>query len=857
MMMPLPTTQPMKTENKMIPDLDSVTLNLKKGKGISDSFFARLTISVPMEDVDSNRVASIRIFRATISNRNLTRPLSDLSLKGIGIISSRPASSRQKTDDTLSHIARRLSEDNIPNALSIFNPIDRFIGVRTTAKPAKFVVTDNIDKSVSENPQFMNARRLQDPKYGLSEYENFAVIGSNDSGDKDLGEAHLEDVASKESKFSMVVKNNNGSGFKQIFTARPSGFKMKSIGKRYYLSFDDESIVFGKQYQYFVVTVDKNMIQSNRSAIATMNVDGIRIPARPTNVLSSSNGNTVTLFSTCDDHFVERFEIWKKDKEISAAKNEFVVYKSENGYSLVDDIVNPDHASGASWTDRKVIPGHSYDYRVYSVDVFGNKSESPFEISITVPDTFDGDDKSLVKPALISEVDSKTQKIKITMRCSDPRVRKLRLERRDMTIGQEAFTVPSESSRIIMGAGKFKHGSGVHGERIEDTDNISMWNGWFDNLGGDINFVDYLTTFDRTYQYRVHGIDERGNRTSYAYSSPTLVYRKPMINAPVKLSSSFITGSTGDIQGVNISWSSSSLDISPEDKMGSQSTLADTAIRTLYQVERQKEGERWLLFNMTENEFYVDKVQIGNSKSPEYRPPFLEMNNVYNYRVQAVVSGGFISNKTEQISVYVGNPIAQPLNFTLRTPDPRIRPFYVMLNWDTHTQGGVVDRWEIERVEINNHAASRMNLKNQKEISALKFEKYRTVFKESSRFHTFWSDAVNGTFRSDLMPGQHHFMDSKIVFGNTYFYRICSVDTRGNRSPYAYKAIRITYSSFERLLEEVLSKEERNKLSANQIPMRPSPSITPDEPLDSMSLNPTFSTPRSTPSQANTTRRLE
>lgn len=835
--------QPIDTDNRAVPDIDQLELDLRRGKGIRDAFFSRITFSVPADDIDNNRIKLFRIFRSDVVSPNFSRPKPDLSLRAMATLSSGPNYTRSHNDDTISMLERRFIEDGVSNDLTLYNPIDKFLGERVITSNVSINTSTDIDPSVANNPQFNDAARLQDQNFNSYAQEEVIVAGSNTRRGEDLGSAHNDDLEKNDSKFSLVVKKNNSAHFKQIFSSSPSLIRGKRVGNRYYFTVDDPEVVFGRQYRYYVVSVNGHMIQSNRSELVVLNVDGIRVPERPKNVFVSSDGLFVTLFITVEDQFVERFEIWKSDHEDSAAKIEFSVTSAENGFSFVDEVANPEHRGGANWVDRSAIPGHTYTYRVYSTDIFGNKSESPFESKITVPNDSSADDKSLTRPSILAEVDSKTKKVKITVKCPDARVKKLKLERRDLTIGQEAFTVPYDSGRIIMGQQNFKHGSYVNGERIQDLDNISLWNGWFDNRStGTLEFIDRLTTFDRMYQYRVYGVDVLGSKTSYDYSQPVLVFRKPMINVPVNMSSTFVTGTSGKIEGVLVSWQSSSLDVSSEDKLGSQTDLADTSIRTLYQLERQKTGERWLHFNMTEHLQYFDPV-VGYSGtlSPEYRPPFLELNEQYNYRVQAVLSGGYISNKTPQISVFVGNSVSTPSNFNLTTPNPRIRPFFVMLNWDTPTNSGIVDHWEIERTEINNFAASRLNTNNPQELKNIQYKPFRTVYRESSRFISFWYDAP--IKNSQIITGQHYFLDAKIVFGNTYFYRIRAVDSRGNSSGWVYKGMKVTSPSHERLVDEVVSTTERNVLVDNFSPLRLSVGIVAESPENSMALNPGFSTP--------------
>jgi hypothetical protein len=832
-------------ENRITPDIDQAELDLKRSKGVSDAFCLKLTFSVPAENIDNGDVKSLRVFRSDVVSPLFARTLSEISLRGMGIISSLPLTYRSKNDDTLSMLEHRFNFDNIANELTTFNPFDRFINLRVVAG-ANEISRNNIDRSVSENIHFIEARRLQNPTSEVYSHENVIVNGRGSQTNLKLGDAHSTDLTSKASKFQFTVNKNNNGKFKQIYASTPSGFFSKRIGDRYYFTYDDTSVIFGRQYQYYVVSVNKDMIQSNRSPLTVVDVDGLRVPPCPKNVIARSNGVHVTLVASVDDQLVEKFEVWKKDDVASKSKMETPVVTLDNGFSLITEMSVSEQESGANWIDNYVIPGHGYTYRVYSVDIFGNKSETPYEVKVTVPNNLDSVDNSLTTPSILAEVDSKTQKMKITIYCPDENVKKIRLERRDLSIDQKSFVVPTEGSRVIMGQRPLKHSSFIHGERIQDADNNSVWTGYFENTNGKIDFIDRLVSFDRTYQYRVHGVNNVGNRTSYDYSRPVLVYRRPMINTPVNFSSTFVTGTSGETIAVKLSWNSASLDVSAEDKFGSQNVLADTAVRTLYQIERKKEGERWLSFNMVQENEYIDPVVRKNHEAPGYRPSYLELNSSYEYRVQAVLSGGYISNKTDQLSVFVSNNIARPTNFSLRTPDPRVRPLYIMLNWNTSPVSGIVDYWKIERAEINNFAAARVNLKNPEDFKSLKFKTFRTVYREASRFRSFKTELDHPTARTSVITGQHHFLDAQVSMGNTYFYKISAVDIRGNVSEPVYRGMKLTHTSYERIIDDVLTETERVSLTQNFVPSRISTNITIEQPLNTMGLNPRFSAPRTT-----------
>jgi hypothetical protein len=836
----------LRVENKIIPDIPFVEVKLKKGRGVSDSFYTTVNISLPVDQVDAGNVKLVRIFAAKKTSPNLTRELGQLSLQGMDRLLAVPLTTRAKNSDILSSFEKSLNDSGVKNDLTDYNPADRFTNQRVTYTPTQMNISGVIDQSVSQNTNFINASRIQNPDSGFYEYPPAIIAGASTPGGTNVGVAHDINLATETNTFNLILQPNNAASFKCVYSAAPANFSARQIGSQYVLSFDDDSVKFGNQYMYYAVTVNKDMIQSNRSVIVTVTLDGLRVPARPKNVLTSTDNSVVTLFATVDDHFVEKFEIWKKDTHPSN-KRGFYITELENGYGFADEVVNPEHLGGASWRDQNVVPGRDYSYRVYSVDVFGNKSESPFEVVVQVPDILGDYDPGLTRPSLLAEVDSKTQKVKINIQCDDPNVINFYLQRRDLSMNQPGFAAPYESSRLIMGNATAKHSSYLKGERIENKNVQDLWTGHFQNVSGGVEFIDRLTSFDRTYQYRVYGLDSHGKRTSYDYSSPVLTYRKPMINVPVNTSSSFVTGSDGSINGVMISWQSASLDVSSEDQLGSQKRLANTSVRTLYQLERQTAGDStWSYFNMTKEQNFFDPLEGYNGDiAPGFRPPFLQLNKSYNYRVQSVMSGGFVSNRSPPLSVFVGYNLATPINFTLRTPDARTRPFYIMLNWDTPAQSGPVDRWYIERCEVNNFASQRINIKNPDEFANLNFVPYRTVFSEASRFRSFWPDTLYAPqSTSPIFVGQHHLMDMQVIFGNTYFYRIFAADVTGKRSLPAYRAVRLTYTWWDWIFRDLLSTYDITKLTNNFVPVHLAPNVNPDAPLDSESLTPEFSTPR-------------
>ena len=257
--------------------------------------------------------------------------------------------------------------------------------------------------------------------------------------------------------------------------------------------------------------------------------------------------------------------------------------------------------------------------------------------------------------------------------------------------------------------------------------------------------------------------------------------------------------------------------MSAGDQLGSQFSLADTSVRTLYQVQRRHEGEdRWLDFQLMSGTVFVDPIAQG-SPAPAFRPAYVEMNQTYHYRVQAIQTGSFISNFTDPVSVFVGYDIAVPQNFTLRTPATTTRPFYVMLNWDVQGNSGVVDRWEIERSDMNNIAAAQLNTKNPDSFAKLQYSPFRTVYRESSRFSGKSTDLIQGLNNAVILVGSNYYMDTTVDFGNTYFYRIRAISPEGRVSAWAYRGIKITSSAFEQKYQPMISElDKKNMIDSGQ-----------------------------------------
>jgi hypothetical protein len=765
---------------------------------------------------------------------------------------------RKNGDNSQNQMA--LEQSGVPNSISSLNQFDPYTGLRTSANgdttlsvppalpnqnvPAAAVGAQvppefaSLDRSVLEDINSLsNIQR--NPVYGFSPGATIPglSVGHNLNVGTRLGNKHQQEVIGTKPKVSLVVDDRNKLEFSELAFLSLDQVRNRRVGDRVELTYDDESVSYGRGYKYFIVTVDKNILQSARSQVVGTVIEGIRIPPRPSWVSANVDQTAVSLSADVQDQLTEKFEVYRFEDSSDRTRtvwaqtiSDLVGYTQRpyqrdigpNNYLLMGEFPNG-LKTGGQFIDQSVIPGRRYTYRVYSVDVFGNKSESPFQLDVYVPDR-QQQFVDLRAPSILAEVDAKTGRARVTFQTDDEHLEHLRLERRDLTIGQDAFNTPSSVPRIIMGKGRLATGRiALEGERLYDRDPTIVWNGVFDaNPHQQQVFVDTTVAIDHIYQYVIWGEDRYGNRSSYALSIPVLVVHRPFINAPVGVSASLSKSSAGDLTGVQLSWVEGNLDKSAEDLIGDQAALSQSQIRTLYQVQRLVDGdERWLSFPLQSGSMLFDPI-TGSvpGVAPNFRPPYLDFNRTYQYRVQAVQTGSFISNFSVPVSTFTGFDMTQPLNFVAKMPPVHQHPFYVMLNWDTFERSGVVDRWEIERAGVNNFAAARLNLKNPQDFTNITFLPFRTVYRESNRFVSVVAEGLGLGYSSPTMVGTSCYMDTQVDFGNSYFYRIRAFSPEGSPSPWSYKGVKLTSVTFEQKWAPVFTDAERLFLSQVYEPLR-------------------------------------
>lgn len=891
-------TQPAPSDfNGVIPDLASVSVDMDPRKGSVDCFFSRLVISLPADQVQNVRL--LRVFRAEVLSPIFQRGFATLSMQGVSRLTTSRLRSRIKNPDAVSQTDQRFAEAGIPTSISSLNPIDPTTNLRTAASltnskasipnpvpdaliagsPAQVASagfvnspeTDGLDASVATDLNVLKNLRIQNPASTKVSVSAAAVVGSTVTTRPGLLNVAQVHGIMPDATPSLTVNGNNALGFREIAGFTLDRLQSRAVGDQVEYTMLDDQISYGRGYKYYVVSTDKNMIDSLRSSIVEITVEGIRVPEMPREVVAHTIDGTVILNAFVADQLVEKFEIWRKETNLALAKKQVVAARTfsslsghnviltaaqrlDNGFVRIGESLNGLQTAGSMYRDLDVVLGRGYSYRIFSVDVFGNKSERPFELQVYVPDP-SSRPNSLVKPHISAQVDAATNLMRLRFSCSDQRVTALFLSRRDLTIGQEAFSTPSGVNHIRLGRPKNAEGpTSFEGEVLRGVGPDISWTGMFPNSLNDTVFIDKTVSLDHVYQYKIYGVDRYGNRTSDDVTPPTMVVRRPMVDAPVNLTASVIAGPGSTVGGINLVWQEGNISIAAEDYLGSQASLRDTSLRILYQVERRKVGEeRWVQFPLVpDRQFFDASPSVLGSQVPGFRPDLVEVNQTYVYRVQAVQTGAFVSNYSDPVQVFASLPLLAPENFRLRSSDANVSPAYVALNWDTPSNSATVDRWEIERSVVNNLAAAKMNPKSSADFQGLSFSAFRTVHLESSRFRSQILDDVRdrlipSSTPSTVFTGEHCFQDMQVTLGNTYFYRIRAVGIDGTASAWAYRGMKLTDSSFEKKLTSLTDPTSRQVLSSNPVPLIVTGLSPISSGMKSFALQPAFSVPSTVP----------
>lgn len=796
------------------PNLDFIEVATDQTYGMLDSFYVRAVISFKMSDVTS--IAGIRLLRSF--NGKLKIPSPAFS----ALIDGQPTGHSRNGNDPIGIPAMRAAEIGVGNKLTEFVSIDGFSGERvvissgslrslpvvpntnrTSVGTAGLLSLDNADRSVLENVTFYINRRSVDPMVPI---ELPTIVGARQG-------INVLQGTSISSSRTLVQRDNSGQ-FREILRIPISSANWRQVGDHIEVEVFDPSVVFGNSYTYYVVANDKAGAESPRSRMVTVQVRLRKPPASP-DVMYSVIGGRPRFSIKATGKFIDHIEVFRKG---GVAHDNVRLLGSDRGmivdsasqavgqfYHIGDLGVSADRST--SFTDLNVLPGQKVEYRFYTVDSFGNKSQNGFECEIRLPAR--GLKTPLDVPSITAEQGPGERHVRISVACDDPRIVAFTVSRREIGNSEYKFHQPSSPAYVALGNSSAKRARSRVGPILNDSE--KAWNGILRVTSGSAVMSDTAVGYDRTYQYLVQAIDVRGNLSSAVPSNMVRVSVKPISDKPVSVKGRIVEGEDGPL-GVEISWEPGTLDFSPNELIDDQDVLSATSIRTVFQVERRIVGGAvWEALPATTGTTFIDPVSV--LPSPNFRTAYVDPMQQYDYRVIAMQSGGFLSNYTDSVRMAAIPSLVAPAVLWVRSTDTAINPINNVISWDY--SGDYVEGWEVERAAVNKIYGAQLISLDSPDVKNLSYVHVSTIRRESSRGTGLATTTVDDP---QVYVGNRYYIDQDVSLVNSYFYRVRAIDSNG-KSTWTYGGISLREPIFDLKLASVLSDDDRMTLALDPQPL--------------------------------------
>lgn len=795
------------------PELDEAAVIEDRERGVLDQFTVRLTVSIP--EPDAQRARTIRILRADLGPIRAPRPTFG------ALLDSTPASG--KSSSSALSAAKRIGELGVPNlltsfvgadltspGLSVTAPAERQLSEpvppRNTNRdriPTGLLSIEGVDRSVLENVTFyLNRRAIGD----VPEPPRSALIPNATSGINVLKGAGV-------STGGTLVQTSNVMEFISIGTVSPGSPGSRTVGSVIEMDLVDPSVVYGAAYAYYAATVGDNGELGPRSRIVNVSISKAIPPAAP-DVTYSFTGGAPRFLIRCPSR-CDHVEVFRSGRAalISAVmgSDQALIIQEPSGkvgdfYHVGDLGLGPDGST--CFIDRDVSPGDRVTYRFYAVDPYGLKSQTPFTCEMRIPGP--GDRIPLGIPSITTEqVRAGEQSVRVSVNVDDDRIVGFVFSRKDITIGERSVHQANQPELVSWGATDPKRAGSRRGPTPLDLE----WPSIIMSTQGSASFIDSSVRIDRVYQYGVYGIDVRGNRTFLVGAQPVGVYSKPTIDPPTDFK---VTLSMLDREpvGVLLSWTPGTVDFSPNDLLEDQDVLAATAVRSAFQVERRQKGAPfWDAMPATTESYFLDPILSNNA--PAFRPPYAVKGLDYEYRVLAMQSGGFVSPRTDPISISVSPPPTAPTTIWVRSSSVAVRPLVVVVSWDMPSD--FIDHWEVQRAATNKIFGLKISSMDSVQARSLTYQTIAKMTPEASRAAGLKRD-ISSTVDRSIYVGRRFYVDSDVDPSNCYFYRVCSVG-KGVSSDWTYGGIQLLDHAFDRKLLSTISDDTKLELASDERPI--------------------------------------
>lgn len=545
--------------------------------------------------------------------------------------------------------------------------------------------------------------------------------------------ANQQETTGKGTELSSQIENFV-RGFEKIAFVDFTQFVAKEKLKQVFIQnvsdvsifYDDKKVGFGEEFEYYVSAVSSTLEETFQSDVVKVMIkDNVSISA-PSVLVKQTEGNFSNILLTI---------LFKPQEQI----DKILIYRrGEEDVTFVKVAELSDVANDfAEFLDEKTLSGKKYVYRVFSENLHGVLS-SPQEISVFSSGVSMEKSRSNVLRRPVFNASQQKNIATLTISPNDTKVLFYRIERRDLSIFQRSFAVPSRDTDGYGGSGWATN------HLFVDRTNMSP-----------LSFVDDTVSSGHIYQYQISGIDKFGNKTDNSYQTIEILQGdtlKPPINLQIVILREFPLR-------IKLTWEDNNLDV-----------------KDLFEVQRRTGSGGFQSFPLTENTFIVDevfsddpvpfvkekredifvpisnKIKVSqnikikgglNEKRGKGVLDFLKENLSYHYRIRVISEQGTSSLFSDEIKFLTVRPLFPPINFSAINDNPKVKPFVVKLVWDVNPESLLPDHFIIER-----------KVDNENDVFSLVGKAY---------------------FKNE-------FFDRDILVGKRYVYRIKSVNVVGEQS---------------------------------------------------------------------------
>lgn len=464
------------------------------------------------------------------------------------------------------------------------------------------------------------------------------------------------------------------------------------------LTFDDKKVGYFETFEYYIESVSQKLGENPRSEVIRVTVEDTNKVIPPEVIAKQINETSIQLAVRLNPSAkIARIFVYRKASD--AVSYEYI--NVSNNVSDVINIVDP------------VQYRKTYTYRVFAQNIYGNLSE-PAEITVfssVQRVVTQSRSNSLKSPIITALQDQNSDFVKVIISPNDPNIAFYELKRKDLSIYERRFAVPSKEETNFGGTGWVADKFFVEKEIVPIESSGSTDSLKTKTILKEIVFVDDTVDIGHIYQYRTCGYDLFGNPSAYGFSM-VRVEGKKSIRTPINIRAEVVRGYPFRVK---IMWD--------------DDNLASEFSASMYRVERRKLSEvSYESFPLTANKFIIDEVSTsdavlfdGTAITDTYTsqsnmsltndkltmlsdmrraynlPEFLVPNDTYFYRITAVASNQDVSNASAEFQVATVGDLSNPLNFNVTVLNTKVAPISARVSWEIEDAKERPDFWLIEK----------------------------------------------------------------------------------------------------------------------------------------------------------------